>query len=116
MKKLRTFLVFTLIVVLAAWSSPTSNKPEKADVKKEIQSKYPEQVPEGYFINNRTMDTRIGELEFENGFPTEATTATLFEYRTFYRAVEAFTQNTFAASLYAMRKGYADFGLGKPYG
>lgn len=104
-------LVAVALVSIAACTSPTAEKTETATL---VESKYPESVPEGYFINNRTMDTRIGKLEFENGFPTEATTETLFEYRTYYRAVEAFTQNTFAASLYAMRKAYAVAGAGKP--
>jgi hypothetical protein len=38
---------------------------------------------------------------------------TLFEFRTFYRGVEAFTQNTFGVSLYQMRMAYADVGAGK---
>ena len=36
-----------------------------------------------------------------------------FRVRTFYRGVEAFTQNTFGVSLYQMRMAYADVGAGK---
>ena len=66
------------------------------------------------YVETRTIESRIGKLEFERGFPAPATVKTLFEFRTFYRAVEVFTQNTFGVSLYAMRKGYADVGAGKP--
>lgn len=60
-----------------------------------------------------TVDSRIGALEFRQGFPTSQTTDSLFEFRTFYRAVEVFTQNTFGVSSYAMRKAFADAGAGK---
>ncbi|MCB1489540.1 MAG: DUF1254 domain-containing protein [Bauldia sp.] len=66
------------------------------------------------FIENETIPTIVGDLVFEKGFPTPDTTRRLFELRTFYRAVEAIQENVFAASLYAMRKGYADVGAGKP--
>ena len=65
------------------------------------------------YIETRTIESRIGTLEFENGFAKPDTVETLFEFRTFYRGVEAFTQNTFGVSLFAMRKAYADAGAGK---
>lgn len=117
MKITKGISVALLIVSLAACNPSTSEKSTDSIKQEQTQvadSKYKSMMPEGYFINNRKMETRIGDLEFKNGFPTESTTKTLFEYRTFYRAVEAFTQNTFAASLYAMRKGYAEMGAGKP--
>jgi hypothetical protein len=66
------------------------------------------------FIENETLRTIIGDFEFKKGFPTPEATARLFQVRTFYRTMEVIQQNTFAASLYAMRKGYADVGAGKP--
>ncbi|EAW35231.1 DUF1254 domain-containing protein [Lyngbya sp. PCC 8106] len=70
-----------------------------------------EQTPK--YIETRTIESRIGSLEFERGFPTPKAVKTLFEFRTFYRAVEVFTQNTFGVSLYAMRKSLANAGFGK---
>jgi hypothetical protein len=66
------------------------------------------------FIENEKIESIIGDFEFQKGFPTPETTEKLFELRTFYRTIEVIQQNTFAASLYAMRKGYADVGAGKP--
>jgi hypothetical protein len=66
------------------------------------------------FIENETIKSVVGEFEFVKGFPTSATTDRLFDIRTTYRVMEVIQQNTFAASLYAMRKGYADVGAGKP--
>jgi hypothetical protein len=116
MKNMNKIIIGVILLGMIACNTQKEDKPsdskksEKATV---ATSKYKSMMPDGYFINNRKMETRLGELEFKNGFPTESTTKKLFEYRTFYRAVEAFTQNTFAASLYAMRKGYEDMGAGK---
>lgn len=65
------------------------------------------------FINIRTIKSRIGNLEFTNGFPSPETTQTLFDFRTFYRAVEVFNQNTFGSSLYRMREAFQEVGAGK---
>jgi hypothetical protein len=66
------------------------------------------------FIENETIESVIGDFEFVKGFPTPETTDKLFDIRRMYRAMEVIQQNTFAASLYAMRKGYADAGAGEP--
>jgi hypothetical protein len=66
------------------------------------------------FIENETISSVVGDFEFVKGFPTPETTKKLFDVRTTYRVMEVIQQNTFAASLYAMRKGFADAGAGKP--
>lgn len=66
------------------------------------------------YIETQTIRSRIGTLEFERGFPAPDTVATLFEFRTFYRAVEVMTQNVFAASLARMRNAYAAAGASRP--
>lgn len=58
------------------------------------------------------VETRIGTLEFSDGFPTDATAANLFDHLDFLRAVEVFLQCVPAASLEAMRAGMADLGIG----
>jgi len=73
---------------------------------------YAEEAPK--YIDTTTIESRIGDLEFYQGFPKPKTTEALFDFRTFYRGVEAFTQNTFGVSLYAMRKGFEEAGAGKP--
>jgi len=69
---------------------------------------------DGRFLENEEFNTIIGDFVFEKGFPTAETTERLFQIRTTYRVMEVIQQNVFGASLYAMRKGYADFGAGKP--
>ena len=67
------------------------------------------------FIENAEIDTFIGILTFEKGFPTGDTAETLFRFRTLYRTAEVIQQNAFAASLAAMRHGYEEFGAGEPH-
>lgn len=67
------------------------------------------------FIDNAEIDSLIGTLTFEKGFPTGDTADTLFRFRTLYRASEVIQQNVFAASLAAMRHGFEAFGAGEPH-
>ena len=66
------------------------------------------------FIEIETISTVVGDFEFAKGFPTPETSKKLFDIRTTYRVMEVIQENTFAASLYAMRKGFEDVGAGKP--
>ena len=65
------------------------------------------------FINTRVIESRIGDLKFKHGFPTPETAQALFDFRTFYRGVDAFTQNISGASMYRMRQSFAEVGAGK---
>jgi hypothetical protein len=69
---------------------------------------------ESRFLENETIESRLGTFTFKKGFPTPETTKALFDMRLAYRAVEVIQQNTFGASNYRMRQGYADMGAGKP--
>ena len=66
------------------------------------------------FLENVVIDSRIGKLIFEKGFPTPETAARIRDFKRFSRAVEAVTQNTSAVSMARMCKGYADAGAGAP--
>jgi hypothetical protein len=57
------------------------------------------------------VETRIGPLEFNDGFPTAATAERLFDHLDFLRGVEAFLQCVPAASLEAMRAGMVHLGI-----
>lgn len=67
-------------------------------------------IPEKIQTPDR-VDTRIGSLEFSDGFPTAATAERLFDHLDFVRAVEVFLQCIPAASLEAMRSGMTEIGL-----
>ncbi|NQZ08328.1 MAG: DUF1254 domain-containing protein [Algicola sp.] len=78
-------------------------------MKKIKKSKIPTVIDEPTFIGSGTLETKLGPLEFEGGFPTEQTAIDLFEWRRYFRAIEAFQQNIPAMSMYSARKGQADF-------
>jgi hypothetical protein len=68
------------------------------------------QIPAKIMTPNK-VDTRIGQLEFFDGFPTAATTRTVFDNLDFLRGVEAFLNFVPAASIEAMRVGLVDNGV-----
>lgn len=69
---------------------------------------------ESRFIVTETINSRIGKLEFERGFPTQETSDLLFENRLFYRGLEVVSQHNAATSMQRMRTSYEEFGAGKP--
>lgn len=67
-------------------------------------------IPEKIQTPDR-VETRIGALEFRDGFPTDDTAQRLFDHLDFLRAVEVFLQCVPAASLEAMRSGMVEIGI-----
>ena len=61
------------------------------------------------------VDTRIGRLEFFDGFPTDTTTRTVFDHLDFLRGVQVFLDFIPAASLEAVRRGVAAVGVTSPH-
>ena len=57
------------------------------------------------------VETRIGTLEFVDGFPTRETVELVYSNLDFLRGMEAFLTTMPAASLRAMRQGYRDLGI-----
>jgi hypothetical protein len=57
-----------------------------------------------------SVETRIGTLEFFDGIPTKATSALVYDYLDFSRAMEAFLNGIPAASIEALRRGAASLG------
>jgi len=57
------------------------------------------------------VETRIGTLEFVDGFPTEKTVELVYNNLDFMRGMEVFLTTMPAASLQAMRRGYRDLGV-----
>jgi hypothetical protein len=59
-----------------------------------------------------TVQTRIGTLELENGYPSDATVAKLYDELDFQRAVQAYIWATPAVAMEALRRGqFRDLGL-----
>lgn len=74
-------------------------------------------VPAGYntpvpsmILTPDRVETRIGTLEFTDGFPTDETAAKVFDHLDFIRGVEVFLQCIPAASVEALRVGLGGIG------
>ena len=57
------------------------------------------------------VESRLGTLEFDDGAPSEATAALLYDHLDFMRGVEAFIGAIPGASLVAMRRGFQSAGV-----
>ena len=57
-----------------------------------------------------SVETRLGTLRFFDGFPDEATVATVYDNLDFQRAVQAYLAGLAPATLLAERAGYRTFG------
>ncbi|MBK8295171.1 MAG: hypothetical protein IPK93_10505 [Solirubrobacterales bacterium] len=75
------------------------------------------EVPGGYntpipteILTPDSVDTRIGTLEFADGFPSDETAEKVFDSLDFMRAVEVFLQCIPAASIEGLRRGLAEVG------
>lgn len=66
-------------------------------------------IPDEIMTPDR-VSTRLGDLEFFDGMPTDATAATLLDHLTFLRGVEVFLNAVQVASLEAVRVGLGEVG------
>lgn len=66
-------------------------------------------IPESITTPDR-VETRIGTLEFFDGIPTKETSALVYDYLDFSRAMEAFLNGIPAASIEGLRLGAASLG------
>lgn len=57
------------------------------------------------------IDSKIGRLEFPGGYPTDETAQKLADEMLYVHGVSAYTNTIQAASLWALRKGFAEIGV-----
>jgi hypothetical protein len=74
--------------------------------------KYATDIPSPITTPDR-VETRIGTLEFVDGFPTPKTAELVYDNLDFLRGMETFLTTMPAASLHAMRQGYRDLGVSR---
>ena len=68
-----------------------------------------EPIPES-ILTPEVVDTRLGKLDFFDGYPSEATVEKVYDRLDFMRGVRAFLDTLPFASLYAMREGFREVG------
>jgi len=90
-------ILFTLVMASITLAS-SAQKREYAAVPKDV-------------ITVEKVNSKIGKLEFPNGYPTDATAAKLEDEILYVHAVEAYLNTIHGISLYAMRKGFREAGI-----
>ncbi|MBY5920192.1 DUF1254 domain-containing protein [Ferrimonas balearica] len=93
MKASPCFISLFLLVTSAVMAEPRAYPP----------------VPESITTPD-TVQTRLGELRFDDGRPTPETVTALYDHLDFMRGVEVFLNFVPAASMEALRRGLADIG------
>ena len=63
------------------------------------------------WIGTETVNTRFGNFDFKNGYPTPEAADKLYELLTFNRAVESYLHCVTLMSMAYMQKGLTNFGL-----
>ncbi|MGB5572981.1 MAG: DUF1254 domain-containing protein, partial [Thermoanaerobaculia bacterium] len=100
--KNRNLIMLILIGMVAAGIAPAVAADAPA-------MKYSTKIPANVITPDK-VETSIGTLEFNDGFPTDETAKKVWDNLDFVRAVEAMIMTTPAASLVGFRRGIRDFG------
>ena len=88
--------LFFSIVTLSAYAEPPKMK---------MTTEIPPQI-----TTPDKVETRLGTLEFFDGFPTDATAEKVFDNLDFLRGVEVFLNGCPGASMVALREGLRHMG------
>ncbi len=113
----RILLSFVSLAIILASCQNAENKQEAKSPKadsgdsfKEILSKYKTDVPTKILTPNH-VETSIGDLEFYDGMPTQATLTKVYDNLDFMRGVEVFLNFVPATSIEGMRLGMKEMGV-----
>ena len=74
------------------------------------EPKYKADVPKGLLTPDKVQTEFLGELEFFDGMPSDATVKKSFDFIDLSRSVDAFLNGIPAASIYAMLEGLKQAG------
>ena len=74
------------------------------------EPKYKANVPKGLLTPDRVQTDILGELDFFDGMPSDATVKKTFDFIDLSRAVDSFLNGIPAASIYAMLEGLKEAG------
>ncbi|MHC4843477.1 MAG: DUF1254 domain-containing protein [Planctomycetota bacterium] len=94
--------VLSVLIVVIVLVSPLYAEPPKMKMTTPI----PESITTPDLVK-----TRIGKLEFFDGYPSKATVGKVYDNLLFMRGVEAFLNTMPAASMHALREGFREAGV-----
>lgn len=99
-------LVIVLVVtfISTSWVQPSLAKSQ--------EKKMTTDIPASIIMPNK-IKTRIGTLEFFDGFPSEATVRKAYDFLDFQRGVDVFLDEMRAASMVAVREGHRELGINR---
>ena len=98
----------------AATSGPAESEAVKNTSVKIPQMKMTTDIPASIMIPDK-VETRLGTLDFFDGFPSDETAKKMHDYLYFHRAVDVFLDEMSAASIYALREGFRSMGVSECY-
>lgn len=101
--KLIAFTLMGVLTILTSYSQQNDNKGEK------VQLGMTTTVPEGIAIPDK-VETRLGTLNFKDGFPDKATVEKLYDNLDFQRAVQAYLLALPAVNMMGLREGLTKLG------
>jgi len=99
----------TSLCILAVCGLMTANIAVAMPSSPPAKMKMTTEIPTEISIADK-VETRIGTLTFEDGFPTEETAQKIYDQLDFQRAVESVMMTTPAASLTGFRNGIREYG------
>jgi len=104
-------IAITLVSVITVLTSCQQNEPKtQVEQKQEkAQLEMTTKVPEGIEIPNE-VETRLGKLQFRDGFPEKATADILYDNLDFQRAVQAYLLGLPAVNMMGLREGLTKLG------
>ena len=106
----KTVLGFMVLAILGPFTLAQTSKTKMITQKPVMKMTTP--IPENITTPDK-IESPIGTLEFFDGVPNRKTIDAVYEYVDRARAVQAFINMTPAVSLYNLRKGNRDMGMGK---
>ena len=101
-KKNTYIAVFTSMTLLLASAALAKEAPTP---------KYSAKVPQNILTPDKVKTKFLGELEFSDGMPSEATVKKAYDFLDLSRGVDAFLNGMPATSIYAMLEGLKDAGV-----
>ena len=108
--KSKAAIILAVLCLTAVACSPQGETP--ADTRSSTAPptmKMTTDIPESVTIPDE-VETRLGTLRFEDGFPTQDTADKIYDQLDFQRGVESVLLNTGGASLQGFRKGIREWG------
>jgi len=105
MKITKRMLIAVALIFFATYSSTAQKSKEAKAPKMKMTTDIPPGIPTPNYINSR-----IGELNMEDGVPTVKTADLIYDNLDFQHGVTSFLSGIQVASMEAMRKGLLTFG------